>query len=692
MTSVALSESATAPEPARADPAPAEAARVYDAFISYSHALDKPIASALQSAMQRLGKAWYQRRALRLFRDDTSLTATPHLWPSIEQALGKARFLILLASPEAAASPWVGKELEWWLLHRGPDTVLLALTAGELAWDGAAGDFRWSAAMPLPPVLMGRFADEPLWVDLREYRDRASPRDARFTDLAASIAAALHGRPKEDLLSQEVRQQRRALRLAGGAVALLLVLLALAGWQWTVARAQRNRAEHNLALATETANALVRDLAEGFRDSGVPAKVVADILARARALQDQLIAGGEMSPELRISQGAALNAAANTLLAMGDTKGALSAARQAHDIVQSLAAAAPDNGKFQSLLATADDKLGRVLLVVGDVGGALAAYRESLAIRQTLARQEPDNAEQQRALAIAEEEIGDALKTQGDLAGALAAFQQSIAISRALAQRNPGDTTLQSDISAIDQRIGSVLMEQRRFDEALAAYNDALAIARALAQKDPANTGWRSEIAMCDDRVGSALEAKRDTAGALAAYRDSLSARTALATSDPGNAEWQHAVAVSDNKVGDILMAQGQTDDALVLYRHGQAIMQALVQKDPGNAEWQHALAFADSKMADMLSAKGDSAGALAMNRAALAIVKALAEKTPTDVQLQEDLVVCLYRIAALGDNPRANLSEALAIVKRLDAAGLLSAGRKAWAAQLETALATADH
>ena len=52
---------------------------LYDAFISYSHAKDKPIAAALQSAIQKLGKPWYQRRALRLFRDDTSLAATPHL-------------------------------------------------------------------------------------------------------------------------------------------------------------------------------------------------------------------------------------------------------------------------------------------------------------------------------------------------------------------------------------------------------------------------------------------------------------------------------------------------------------------------------------------------------------------------------------------------------------------------------------
>jgi hypothetical protein len=83
----------------------------YDAFISYSHAKDKPIANALQSVVQRLGKPWYRRRALRVFRDDSSLSASAHLWPSIEQALSQSHFLILLASPEAATSRWMGPEV-----------------------------------------------------------------------------------------------------------------------------------------------------------------------------------------------------------------------------------------------------------------------------------------------------------------------------------------------------------------------------------------------------------------------------------------------------------------------------------------------------------------------------------------------------------------------------------------------------
>src|SRR5215467_8026332 len=126
---------------------------LYDAFISYSHAKDKSIAASLQSAVQKLGKPWYKRRALRVFRDDTSLSATPHLWPSIEQSLGQSRYFILLASPEAAASKWVNKEVAHWLDHNSIDTLLIAVTDGELSWDETTGDFVAPDNNPLPPVL-----------------------------------------------------------------------------------------------------------------------------------------------------------------------------------------------------------------------------------------------------------------------------------------------------------------------------------------------------------------------------------------------------------------------------------------------------------------------------------------------------------------------------------------------------------
>src|ERR1700722_4243620 len=169
---------------------------LYDAFVSYSHAKDKPIAAALQADIQKLGKPWYQRRILRVFRDDTSLSATPQLWPSIEKALSESRFMILLASPEAAASPWVNEEVAYWINNKSIDTFLIGLTDGLLAWDAETNDFASQKNPPLPPSLKGRFSHEPLWIDFRTYRRGLNEREAKFTELAAGLAAAIRDIPK----------------------------------------------------------------------------------------------------------------------------------------------------------------------------------------------------------------------------------------------------------------------------------------------------------------------------------------------------------------------------------------------------------------------------------------------------------------------------------------------------------------
>ena len=79
---------------------------VYDAFISYSQKGDSELATALQAGLQRFGRRWNQRHALRVFRDSTGLTPNPGMWSSIRDRLDEADWLILLCSPEAAASRW----------------------------------------------------------------------------------------------------------------------------------------------------------------------------------------------------------------------------------------------------------------------------------------------------------------------------------------------------------------------------------------------------------------------------------------------------------------------------------------------------------------------------------------------------------------------------------------------------------
>ena len=135
-------------------------------YLHKSHALQRlhllqslcrrPLAAALQSALHSFAKPWYKLRAVHIFRDQTNLAVNPALWSSIRDALDQSLFFILFASPEAAASPWVAKEAEYWISRNGTSHILIVLTGGTLKWDHLASCFTLEHTNSLPQSLLAR--------------------------------------------------------------------------------------------------------------------------------------------------------------------------------------------------------------------------------------------------------------------------------------------------------------------------------------------------------------------------------------------------------------------------------------------------------------------------------------------------------------------------------------------------------
>jgi hypothetical protein len=181
----------------------------YDAFISYSHGGDGGLAPALQSALHRFAKPWWKLRAVNVFRDGTSLAAAHDLSGAIRTALAQSRFFILLASTPYAGSKWCQREVEYWIADQPPETLLIVLADGAIAWDEESGDFDWTVTTALPPTLSGVFKSEPLWIDLSSTRSGANVSDPRFQQAVAMLAARLHGKSLDEIAGGDVRQHRR---------------------------------------------------------------------------------------------------------------------------------------------------------------------------------------------------------------------------------------------------------------------------------------------------------------------------------------------------------------------------------------------------------------------------------------------------------------------------------------------------
>ena len=192
----------------------------YDGFISYSHAADGQLAPALQKALQKLAKPWYRRRSLEIFRDETGLSVDPHLWGAIVKALDDSEWFLLLTSPLAAQSEWVGREIEHWKANRSVDRILPILTDGHWEWDEATGDFTPDSDA-VPQALRGVFTDEPRHLDLRwaHEEQQVDLNNSRFRNAVAEIAAPLHGVSKDEIEGEDVRQHRRTVRIAWSAAA-----------------------------------------------------------------------------------------------------------------------------------------------------------------------------------------------------------------------------------------------------------------------------------------------------------------------------------------------------------------------------------------------------------------------------------------------------------------------------------------
>lgn len=522
----------------------------YDAFISYSHAIDKPIAAALQSVIQRLGKPWYRRRALRVFRDDTSLSATPSLWPTIQDALSQSRFLVLLASPEAASSPWVDDEVQFWTKHKDIETLMVALTDGELTWSKQYGGFLRPVGVPLPPALDGCVRSEPKWVDLRPYRHGANPKDSRFIDAGADFAAAIRGIPKEDLLSEEVRQQRRTLTLAWSAATLLLALTGAAGWQWReadgakkVAQSQRNLAERNFGIAKSAADHVVFRLAHGLRNvPGMSVELVRQILDTAGTLMDQL------------------------------------------------ADAAPDDLSLQNSRSAMLSEFAITYRRTGDFKRALETAEESLAAARKVVAADPANAEWQTSVAAKLDQVGQMQLAANEQAEALADFEESVAMTRKLAAADTQSVELQYDLSTRLMTLGEARLRAGNRVGAIEALSESLSITEQLVNADPLNPTRRRTLARVSVFLGDALLADRDRQAALEQYEESLQERRELARINRSDVELRSELYESLMKVGDLRVSLGQQPEALAAFEEGVGIMRELFSADQKNLQWRRRL------------------------------------------------------------------------------------------------------
>lgn len=204
----------------------------YWAFITYSHA-DEEQATWLHRALERyrvprklVGREVLYgpvpRRLFPIFRDRDELPSASSLTDEIEEALRSSRALLVICSPNAAASKWVNEEVKLYKRLGRDDRIFCLIVDGE---PGASDRPETGLLEAFPPAVRfrlgadGELSDrvaEPIAADVREGGD--GKRNSRLKLLAGIL----------DVPYDELKQRDRRQRLVQRVQILTLVALVLA--------------------------------------------------------------------------------------------------------------------------------------------------------------------------------------------------------------------------------------------------------------------------------------------------------------------------------------------------------------------------------------------------------------------------------------------------------------------------------
>jgi tetratricopeptide (TPR) repeat protein len=215
----------------------------------------------------------------------------------------------------------------------------------------------------------------------------------------------------------------------------------------------------------------------------------------------------------------------------------------------------------------------------------------------------------------------------------------------------------------------------------------------ARAQATRAQQNFKAGEDAVDAIVSDLAQSGGNFAGTQAPNMAAILARVessldALASESDNDLDVRRRQAVMYVAFSPTYLALGDTKLAVDSARKGTDIFRALAAAQPNNSDMQSNVGLSLQKLGEALRASGDMNGALAADRESLDVARTLAARDPGNKQFRTDVVLALWRLAAVGDDPRARLTEALKILNNLKLAAILTPAQEEWIAMIASELA----
>ena len=392
----------------------------YSAFISYS-SHDRKFAAWLHRELEayRLPKRLAAEGAPRggrlkpLFHDTWELNAHHDLPQALREAIAQSESMIVICSPAAAKSEWVGREIELFRALHGDAPIRAALAEGE-------------PEAAFPPALLGDEDTQPVAADFR----RPSA-DRKLGVL--KLVAALAGVQLDELVQRDgQRRTRRVMAISGAAVAAMAVVSVLS----VVAITSRQAAERQRSKAEGLNEVMLTDVRARLKRSGR-----LDLLSTVNQAVESYYRGQDnVSDSGQEQRARLLQAMGEDDEKRGDLNSATARFLEARLLTASLLAAKPNDPKRIFAQAQSEYYMGFIDWQKGDGAAARRGFEAYNQLAQRLVQADPRNIDWQLEAAYAESNLGMlALRQAGDAPTAERHFTTALQKFQLAADGKPKD-------------------------------------------------------------------------------------------------------------------------------------------------------------------------------------------------------------------------------------------------------------
>ena len=277
---------------------------------------------------------------------------------------------------------------------------------------------------------------------------------------------------------------------------------------------------------------------------------------------------------------------------------------------------------------------------LGDTAGALAAARKAQGLIEPLHAADPQNGDIISRLANALSRVGMLSCGSGDVATGLPLQHRAVEIMERAAAADPNNQNWVIELLTAKHWLRLALEDNNQIAEAAELGREIVKALETIIAADPKNANFRRNLAVSYDALGKSLLSLGDGAGAIASHQTAIRTSEAMTAGSSPSPEVQAVTAVSLWRLGRAQAASGDHASALERYRQALAIREPVVAVDPRNARAGSDVAGMWADVGNSLAATGDFAGAVAAFAKSVPMTQELSDAGPTNARLRARLAL----------------------------------------------------